>query len=168
MNTKRNVLLSLAVMLVLAMFSCKNETEKVIDIESEKVAIQKIIDEHMDAIDSLDVDRILAVQAEDHLDMPPNMPRIVGKQAYRDYFTPYVGFFESLKYKEMSFEIDEFVVSGDWAFQLGKYTTKFVTLDDFEMNDEGNYVWIFKKDVEGKWKWARVISNSTIPVQEGE
>jgi|GEM_PF-2621493 len=165
MKTTKISLLSLSVILILVLFSCENTSEKVIDVESEKEAIQKVIDEHMDAIDSLDVDRILAVQADDHLDMPSNMPRVVGKDAYREYFSPYIGFFKSLKENEMSFDIDEFVVSGNWAFQIGRYSSKFITQDDFVMKDEGNYVWIFNKDDEGNWKWARVISNSTIPIQ---
>jgi len=49
----------------------------------------------------------------------------------------------------MSFPVNEIVVTGDWAFQ----------------KDEGNFVWLFKKDNAGNWKWARVISNSTKPLQ---
>ena len=151
-------------MTLLVIFSCVNQTDQIVDIESEKAAIQTVIDEHMDAIDSLDVNRLLEGQTEDHMDMPPNMPRIIGKQAYIEYFTPWIGFFESLKNKEMSFEADEFIVSGEWAFQIGRYSTKFVSQDDNILEDKGNYVWIFKKESNGSWKWARVISNSTKPL----
>lgn len=58
----------------------------------------------------------------------------------------------------------EFVVAGDWAFQIGTYSTKFTLQDDSLIEDTGNYVWMFKKDHDGNWKWARVISNSTIPL----
>ncbi len=118
-----------------------------VDIEFEKASIQKVIDEHMAAIDSLDVKRIIAIQTDDHLDMPPNMKKVIGKQAYVEYFTPFIGFFSSLKNKEMSFTIDEFVVTGDWAFQIGSYYTSFVLQDDNVLQDEGNYVWIFKKNL---------------------
>ena len=135
------------------------------DIEIEKKAIQMVISEHMDAIDSLDVDRLNEMQTEDIIDMPPNMPRLVGKQAYSKYFSTWIGFFKSLKQKEMSFVPDEFVVTGEWAFQIGTYSTKFTLQDDSLIEDAGNYVWIFKKDHDGNWKWARVISNSTIPLE---
>ena len=135
------------------------------DIEKEKKAIQMVISEHVDAIDSLDADRLLEGVTEDIIDMPANMPRLVGKQAYGKNFSTWIGFFKSLKQKEMSFVPDEFVVTGDWAFQIGTYSRKFTLQDDSLIEDTGNYVWIFKKDHDGNWKWARVISNSTIPLE---
>ena len=157
---KKNLWLLFAIIL-----STGTSCQVKIDIENEKNAIQTVINEHMDAIDSLDVTRILDCMTEDHVDMPPNMSRIVGKQAYSEYFSTWIGFFESLKQKEMSFEADEFVVSGDWAYQIGTYSTKFTLQDDSLIEDTGNYVWIFKKEHDGNWKWARVISNSTIPLE---
>jgi ketosteroid isomerase-like protein len=127
-----------------------------------------VIDEHMDALDSLDVDRLLTGLTEDILEMPSNMSRVIGKQAYKEFFKPWIVTFNSLKHKEMSFEADEFIVSGDWAFQIGTYSYKFIFHDDNVMEDEGNYVWIFKKETEGHWKWARVISNSSKPLPVSE
>ena len=135
------------------------------DIEIEKKAIQMVISEHMDAVDSLDVDRLLEGVTEDFIEMPSNMPRLVGKQAYGNYFSTLIGFLQSLKQKEMSFVPDEFVVTGDWAFQIGTYSLKFTFQDDSLSEDTGNYIWIFKKDHDGNWKWARVISNSAIPLE---
>ena len=156
----RNLLVLTALLLFAGIAFGQNKN----DIEKEKKAIQTVISEHMDAIDSLDVDRLLEGQTEDHLDMPANMPRLVGKQAYSKYFSTWIGFFKSLKQKEMSFVPYEFVVTGDWAFQIGTYSTKFTLQDDSLIEDTGNYVWIFNKDHDGNWKWARVISNSTKPL----
>lgn len=64
----------------------------------------------------------------------------------------------------MSFPVNEFVVTGAWAFQIGTYKTKLILHDDSVIEDEGNFVWLFKKDNAGNWKWARVISNSTKPL----
>lgn len=164
MKTIRNLLLGVSLLPILLIFSCNTQPQSNIDIEAEKEAIQKVVDEHLDAVDSLNVDRILAVQTDDHLDMPPNRPRIFGKEGYKEYFTPYIGFFKSLKDQATSFETDEFVVSGNWAFQIGTYYTKYLFQDGNVIEDEGNYVWIFKKESDGNWKWARVIHNSTKPL----
>jgi ketosteroid isomerase-like protein len=102
---------------------------------------------------------------EDHVEMAPNTLKIVGKQPYASYFSNFIEFFKTLKDKEMSFKPDEFVVSGNWAFQIGTYMTKFKLQDDNVIEDSGNYVWIFKKENDGSWKWARVISNSNKPAQ---
>jgi ketosteroid isomerase-like protein len=96
------------------------------------------------------------------------MPRLIGQEAYRDFVTPWIGFFKSLKHKEMTFVPGEFVVTSDWAFQIGTYSTIFTLQDDSLIEDAGNYVWIFKKDSDGSWKWARVISNSTKPLPVSE
>ena len=135
------------------------------DIEIESQAIQMVIIEHMDAIDSLDADRLLEGVTEDIIDMPSNMPRLVGKQAYGKNFSTWIGFFQSLKHQEMIFLSDEIVVTGDWAYHIGTYSTKFTLQDDSLIEDTGNFVWIFKKDHDGNWKWARIISNSTIPLE---
>ena len=156
----RNLLVLTALLLFAGIAFGQNKN----DIEKEKKAIQTVISEHMDAIDSLDADMLLEGVTEDIIDMPANMPRLVGKQAYSKYFSTWIGFFKSLKQKEMSFVPYEFVVTGDWAFQIGTYSTKFTLQDDSLIEDTGNYVWIFNKDHDGNWKWARVISNSTKPL----
>ena len=139
-----------------------------LNLDVEKEAIQEIINDHLDAVESLDVDRLLNCMTEDFMEMPANMPRVVGKQAYGEYFSTWIGFFESLKKKEMSFVSDEFVVTADWAFQIGTYSTIFTLQDDSLIEDTGNYVWIFKIDYDGNWKWARVISNSTKQIPNSE
>ena len=151
------------------MISCDNSSTTKSNLDVDKAAIDAIIDEHLDALDSLDVERLLNCMTEDHVEMPANMPRLVGKQAFSEYFSTWIPIFESLKQKEMSFVSDEFVVTTSWAFQIGTYSYKFTLQDDSSMEDTGNYVWIFKKDDTGSWKWARVISNSTkqLPSSEG-
>jgi len=146
----------------------KNSSPSKVNLEVEKAAIQTVINDHLDAVDSLDVARLLNCATDDHVEMPPNMSRLVGKQAYGEYFSTWIGFFKSLKQKEMSFVPDEFVVTGDWAFQIGTYSTKFTLQNDSLIEDTGNYVWIFNKDPNGNWKWARVISNSTKQIPNAE
>jgi len=156
---------TLLVITALLLFTGIAFSQDKIEIEKEKKAIQMVINEHLDAVDSLDVTRLLNCITEDHVEMPANRSRLVGKQAYGEYFSRWIGFFKSLKQNEMSFVPDEFVVTGDWAFQIGTYSTKFTLQDDSLIEDTGNYVWIFNKDHDGNWKWARVISNSTIPLK---
>ena len=161
MKITKNILLCYLNLSLLSVISCDNRSQNNVHLEMEKEAIQMVINEHLDAVDTLDVARLLNCVTEDHVEMTPNMSKIIGKQEYGEYFSSWIGFFKSLKQKEMSFIPDEFVVTGDWAFQIGTYTTKFTLQNDSLIEDVGNYVWIFKKDFDNKWKWARVISNST-------
>jgi ketosteroid isomerase-like protein len=123
------------------------------------------IDAHFSYIDSYDLDKLLTLATTDVVEMPPNVPRIVGKDGYAGHLKSWLDLSKTLKSKEMSFPISEFVVTGDWAFQIGTYKTKFIFQDDNVIEDEGNFVWLFKKDSIGNWKWARVISNSTKSLQ---
>jgi len=156
------IMLSIAVVVT----ACQQTPKTIpVDIAGEKVAIQKVIDAHFNYIDSNNLDSVLTLQTEDIIEMPSNMPRIVGKDGYAEYLQSWLDLSKTLKSKEMSFPVSEFVVTGDWAFQIGTYKTKFTLQDDNVIEDEGNFVWLFKKDTNGNWKWARVISNSTKPLQ---
>jgi ketosteroid isomerase-like protein len=154
-----------ALVILIAIMSCKESSTTANNDEADKAAITDVIKKHLDAVDALDVPTILRCMVEDHVEMPPNTLKIVGKQPYADYFSTFAEFFKTLKDKEMSFIPDELIVSGNWAFQIGTYNTKFKLQDDNIIEDSGNYVWIFKKENDGTWKWARVISNSTKPAQ---
>ena len=153
-----------ALAILFVFYGCSNQSFQEENIESEKKEIQKIIDAHFEYLDSFNLDKILSLQTDDILEMPPNMQRLIGKDEYAGHVQPYFDFFKTLKSKEMSFPVSEFVVTGEWAFQIGTYHTKFIQQDDNVIEDEGNFVWLFKKDVTGNWKWARVISNSTKPL----
>jgi hypothetical protein len=48
-------------------------------------------------------------------------------------------FSKTLKSKEMSFPVNEFVVTGAWAFRIGTYKTKLILQDDSVIEDEGNF-----------------------------
>lgn len=164
MKTPKRIFQNLLVLLLFFTVSCNQSTTQEEKLEADKTAIQAVIKKYLDAVDALDVQTILSCMVEDHVEMPPNMQKLVGKQPYADYFATFIKFFKTLKDKEMSFVPDEFVVSGDWAFQIGTYSAKFTLQDDSLIEESGNYVWIFKKEADGSWKWARVISNSNKPI----
>jgi ketosteroid isomerase-like protein len=157
------IMLSIAVVVITA---CQQTPKTIpVDIAGEKAAIQKVIDAHFYYMDSYNLDSLLTLQTEDITEMPSNVPRLIGKDGYAGHLRSWLDLSKTLKSKEMSFPVSEFVVTGDWAFQIGTYKTKLTLQDDNVIEDEGNFVWLFKKDNAGNWKWARVISNSTKPLQ---
>jgi len=159
-------ILYILTMTVMMIVGCQQNPKLVtVGIEAEKTAIQKVFDEHFTALDSFDLDKLLSLQTEDIIEMPPNMPRIVGKEAYAEFCKPVLDFSRTLKSKEMSNVPTEFVVTGNWAFQIGTYKSKSTLQNDMVIEDEGNYLFLFKKDSIGNWKWARVIYNSTKPLK---
>ena len=156
--------MSALMVFLIVFYGCSNQSIQNEDTDSAKNEIQKVIGAHFNYIESDDLDGMLTLQTEDIIEMPANVPRLIGKDEYAGYVQSWLDFSKTLKSKEMSFPVTEFVVTGDWAFQIGTYKTKFTLQDDSVMEDEGNFVWLFKKDNAGDWKWARVISNSTKPL----
>lgn len=154
------------VFILITQFACNKQSNQNHELETAKAEIQRVVDAHFEYLDSQDLDKLLSLQTNDIIEMPPNMTRLVGKNQYSEHVKPYLDLFKTLKSKEMSFPVSEFVVSGDWAFQIGTYKVRFTLQDDSVMEDEGNFVWIFKREMNGNWKWARVISNSSLPVNQ--
>jgi ketosteroid isomerase-like protein len=147
---------------IMVTYGCQHTPKSApVDIAAEKAAIQKVIEAHFNYMDSYNLDKLLDLITVDIVEMPPNMPRVVGKVNYASYLKSWLDYSKTLKTKEMSFPVSEFLVNGNWAFQIGMYKTKLVPQNDTVIEDEGNFIWIFKKDSIGNWKWARVISNST-------
>jgi ketosteroid isomerase-like protein len=165
MKTREIILMILLIVILIVPLSCVNKANQIVDIESEKAAIQNVVDAHFKYMDSYDLDKLLTLQTEDILEMPPNVPPLVGRDGYAGHLKSWLDYSKTLKNKEMSFPVSEFVVTENWAFQIGTYRVKFTTQDDNVIEDEGNFVWLFKKDSADNWKWARVISNSTKPLQ---
>ncbi len=163
MKTKYLLLSGCTFLLAFLVFTC-NRPQPLND-EAEKAAIQKIIDMHLEGVDKLDINLIAPHLAEDHLEMPANMDRISGVKPYLEYCQGFFDYAKNLKKHEMICKANETVVSGNWAFQIGTYTFRTVDSNDSVQEDKGNYVWIFKKDSANNWKWARVISNSTLPMK---
>ena len=103
---------------------------------------------------------IANIYAADGSFMPPNTPRIDGRDAIRSAFA------EMLQGPNVSltFQPTEIVVaqSADMAYDIGTYN---LAMDGPEgrIEDEGKYVVVWKK-VNGEWKVAVDIFNSDKPV----
>jgi len=128
MKTMEKILMSLLIVTLIVPLSYINQANQIVDIESEKDAIQNVVNAHFKYMDSYDLDNVLTLQTEDILEMPPNVPPLVGKDGYAGHLKSWLDYSKTLKNNEMSFPVSEFVLTGNW-------------------------------------KWARVISNSTKPLQ---
>jgi ketosteroid isomerase-like protein len=69
------------------------------------------------AINTNDLDSLLAMLTEDVVYLPPNEPALVGKAAVRPWAAEYLKAFK-IHWEKTSLE---FVVAGDWAFERYSY-----------------------------------------------
>ena len=153
----RRVIVLFICITILSICSC---TKKV-DIEADIEAIKITHVEFDAALKAGDLDSWVSLFTEDAVQMPPNMPALVGKDAIRDFFQ---SFFEQKDFEGGGL-IEEVVVCGDWAFVRGTYAFTITTKAGGEpIRDSGKWVAFNKRQPDGSWKYHRMIYNSDLPL----
>jgi len=133
-----------------------------VDTVAEAEALRSIENKWVDAENAGDIETILSYYAPDAVDMVPNGPIIVDKQARHKLFESWLVGFDSKSRKNTIDDI-EVSSSGDLAFTRG--TTHFTrTTPDGPVEVADKWVSIYKK-IDGKWKVIVNISNSNNPLQ---
>ena len=103
------------------------------------------------AINSNNVDTILADLTDDIVYQSPGEPEIVGKAAVRKWIAAYFGGYRT-RWEKTSIG---FVVNGDWAFE--RYTYKSTDTDKKTgavTHDTGKGINIFRHGNDGRWRVA--------------
>jgi uncharacterized protein (TIGR02246 family) len=123
-------------------------------------AIKELGLEYFAATNAGDPDRCLAVMASDVIIMPPGRPSIVGKDEIRRLSHDYHSAYE-LNYTLVYEEVE---TAGTWGCArttvVGTRTSK--SSGQVEKVNWKN-LWIVKRQTDGKWKFWRIMFNSTIP-----
>ena len=132
-----------------------------VETEADVAAIKKLHEEIDAAINAGDLDSFVSCFTDDAVRMPPNMPALVGKDAYRD-MVQY--FFEQNTGIEHDITTEEVIVCGDWAFARGTYTITFTPKAGGKpIRGIGKWMDIYKRQLDGSWKCYRNIYNSDLP-----
>ena len=97
---------------------------------------------------------------DDVVMMAPNMPPVSGAEpamaAMKGFFSAY-----EMQIKYVS---EEIVVADRWAFDRGTYTQTLTSKHGHSsVSDEGKYLWLYRREPDGRWRQARVIWNSSDP-----
>jgi ketosteroid isomerase-like protein len=112
---------------------------------------------HIDAFNRMDVEAMASVVADDLVGMPPNTPPIAGKEAARAWWK--AGF--DAAQAHFGFTPTELVVADDLAFDRFAWTMETTPKDGGQaIQDNGDCVWIWKKQSDGSWLMWRAIWNS--------
>ena len=108
-----------------------------------------------------DADGLFAYVAEDVVMMPPNEAPIRGKTAMQAWYRTFLSAFRTTT---LSLTNREVTVSEDWATELGQYEWGLqATAGGDPVVDKGNYMQIWKREQDGKWRFFREIWNSSLP-----
>ena len=129
--------------------------------EDVTAAVDAIWKEYAAAVVAGDVDRWIAQWTDEGVQMPPNEPRVEGKE----------NIYARVAANMAAGPTDEFVITplettsaGDWAYSRGTYVVTFPLGDTGEQGTiDGKFMTILQRQPDGSWKIHRDIFNSNVP-----
>jgi len=149
--------------LLLALAACQNETKNQsnnstqnnMEQTTEKSAIEKLLFSYRDALNASDVNKVLALYANDGVFMPSNAPSAVGQEQVK---VSYEFVFSQIQLN-IEFYIDEIVINGDYAFArtISKGTT-LIHANGQKVAEENRELFVLQK-TNGQWKISRYMFN---------
>jgi ketosteroid isomerase-like protein len=113
------------------------------------------------ALTANDSEGLFVYVAGDVLMMPPNEAPIRGKSAMQAWYRTFLSAFRTTTLVLTDREV---TVSDSWATELGQYEWGLQpTAGGDPVVDKGNYMQIWKRGLDGSWRFFREIWNSSIP-----
>ncbi len=158
----RPMLLSLAVLVAAA---CQAGPAPLTD--ADIAAVQSLGDAYAQANLANDADAVAALYAVDAIEMPPQMPATVGRDAIRaKYASGFEAGMESTDFTVTSVEIDGM---DGLAYDRGTWSWTGVPPGMTEpTTDVGKYLVIARRQEDGSWVWTAGIWNSDLPLRQPE
>jgi len=128
--------------------------------EADVEAIKRVNIDLINAFNAGDVSAAVALVMEDAVDLPPNRPAIIGREAIRSFLQSDVDRF-AMNFAD---EIVEVEVEGDLAVIWSNYTVTLTPRGDGEpIENSGKWLKVLKRQSDGSWKFLRNIWNSDNP-----
>jgi uncharacterized protein (TIGR02246 family) len=146
----------------------EQQTEPVVDestnTKADVEAIERVNVELINALNAGDASAAVALVMDDAVDLPPNRPAVIGKEAIRSFVQ------SDFDRVTMNFneEIVEVEVAGDLAVIWSNYTVTLTPKEDGEpIENKGKWLKVLKRQPDGSWRFSRNIWNSDNPPPEG-
>ncbi len=127
---------------------------------AETTIIRELVDQSVTALNTADVETLLALHTDDAVILKPHQRPEVGKQVMRKSLEALFQRFEV----EESRDISEIEIAGEWAFVWGTYRSTLTPRARGAPSEEtGKYIEVLRKTPAGGWKFARTIWNTSDP-----
>ena len=135
-------------------------------LKTEQEAIKHFVEQMVSMFNKGDVEGLLTIMTENAVIMPPNEPKISGKEAIGSWTK---SFFDPFENYHLSCSLEEVQVAGTWAFILGHFTLTLTPKGGGEVIDEtSKFIDILEQQPNGDWKLAREIFNSDKPLSDAQ
>ena len=128
--------------------------------EADVQEITALLQEYAAAVFAGDVERLIDLYADDAIDIVPNAPPVIGKDAIRARFQAGIERATS----EGVVSADEVHVSGNLAFLLATYDETGTPRTGGEPTRRyGKWIIVLQRQTDGSWKWWREMWNVYTP-----
>jgi ketosteroid isomerase-like protein len=132
--------------------SSNSSAPPALDAMQATEAASRAHESYVRAINSNNLDTLLSVLTDDVVFMAPNEPVYVGKEALKPWLEGYLRAYRTRWDKP----VQEFVVTGDWAFERYSYHSTDTPLGGGKaVEDTGWGLLIYHHDADGRWRVAR-------------
>ena len=148
--------------LALCMLACQpaEEPAEPVSTEADVEALRDMMRQIDAAINAGNLDGPMAFYADDAVQMPPNIPIFIGKEAIRSGLEEFL----AANTVEQRSTVEDIRVSGDWAFLRLSYTMSITSKDGGDTTTEvGKWVLICQRQADGSWRIATEIWNTDAP-----
>jgi uncharacterized protein (TIGR02246 family) len=158
MTTRSNCESLVAVVLILLISTgCSSKTE--INTDADVAAINEIWNSYSSSLNDGDIDSWLSLWTKDGVQMPPDEPRVVGKDQLRQRNGGALDLFAV----DIEITNEEVEVDGSLAYSRGHYVATFSPKDGAQpIPVDGKFMTILKRQTDGSWKIHRDIFNSNV------
>jgi uncharacterized protein (TIGR02246 family) len=124
--------------------------------------INKITQDYKDAVNTGDAESFLETLSDDVVFMSFDEPLVEGKRAIGKWLEEMFSAFNM----KIDFSYSEIEVANSWAWSRGPFTYTLVPKRGGESVEViGKFVDIFRKQADGSWRFARIITNSDKPTR---
>ena len=151
-------------MTALICFGCGNTgSQQSTEMKAIEEAAHLTHQNYVNAINSNDLDSVMAMFTEDVVFLYPKASPIIGKENLRPWIGGYLKAFKTYWDKP----VQEFVVNGKWAFGRYSYKSTDTSLSDGSVIEGTGWgLIIYHYDTDGKWKVARDAWGPDTPPSE--
>ena len=128
---------------------------------ADESTLKKLDDEWSKAAGAKDVEKTISYYSDDAVVLPPNSPKLTGKEAFRSLWKSMLeapGFHGGWSATKV-----EVARSGDLAYVTGNYEMTANDASGKPQTDKGKFLEIWKKQSDGAWKCTVDMFSSDLP-----
>ncbi len=131
------------------------------DVAVERAVVDSTTTAFHAALRTNDLRGFMAHVADSVVFMPPGEPLVRGRAAVETWMQ---GFLSAYRTTALTLGDREIFLGGDWAVEVGTYTWVLEPVaGGAAVADKGNYMQVWQRGADGRWRFARELYNSSLP-----